>query len=98
MFAAAPNETIVAVAADHHLAAEILYQLRTVGFPDPEFIGHHPDDGGMIRIIVRVDGPAERSYASDLVRDVGGEVEPGQHDPGTRSSLAMARSSDRAVA
>ena len=96
MFAAAPNETIVAVAADHHLAAEILHQLRTVGFPDPEFIGHHPDDGGVIRIIVRVDGPAERSYASDLVRDAGGEVESGHHETGTRRSLAM--TIERAVA
>ena len=96
MLAAAPAETIVAVTADHHLAAEILYQLRAVGFPDPEFIMHNPDDGGVIRILVRVDGPAERSYATDLVRDAGGEVEPGQHEPSTRPSLAM--TIDRAVA
>ncbi|MBA3938170.1 MAG: hypothetical protein H0X38_11960 [Planctomycetes bacterium] len=98
MLVVAPYETIVAVAADHHLAAEILHQLRTVGFPDPEFLGHDPADGGVIRILVRVDGPAERSYACDLVRDAGGEVEPGRRETGTRSSLAMTMTLDRAVA
>jgi hypothetical protein len=81
-------ETVIAIAYDQRLASEIVHQLRAIGFADAQFLTHRGTGSCSVRIAVRVQGAAERSCATGLVRDAGGDVEDCL-TPATRKSLAM---------
>ena len=81
-------DTVIAIAADQHHATEIVHQLRAVGFADAQFISHRGGSPHGVRIAVQVRDSAERTCATGLVRDVGGDVED-RLTATTRRSLAM---------